>query len=258
MGAEAVSSFREFGFIVIRSAFSDSIVKGAKQELQRMLWSEDPDCESVYFEGSVTEKIAEAHTAMSNDKALTKGDMATAPKPAGGKHALALGTTNYKMPNLSPEVRGSLIRKFMGFTHRGHQALLSVAEHPPLLAAVEMLLGANACDQGGEQETARLFQDMAMIKPPFGGREKPFHQDHAYFNYSLDTPIVGCWIALGTATEQNGAMVVVPRGHKAGPIVHFKRRDFQICDSAACRMQRVAVTMAAGDVLLFHSQVPPV
>ena len=83
-----------------------------------------------------------------------------------------------------------------------------------------------------------------------------FAQDHAYFSYPLDTPIVGCWIALSPATAENGAMVVVPAGHKDGAIVHFKRRDFQICDTAANELAKAVVDMEAGDVLLFHSQLP--
>ena len=37
---------------------------------------------------------------------------------------------------------------------------------------------------------------MALVKPA-QGREKPWHQDHAYFNVALDTPIVGVWIPMG-------------------------------------------------------------
>ena len=41
-----------------------------------------------------------------------------------------------------------------------------------------------------------LFQDQALLKPRGIGREKPWHQDHAFFNLPLGTPIIGCWIAL--------------------------------------------------------------
>ena len=46
-----------------------------------------------------------------------------------------------------------------------------------LLRLVERLLRA---PEGG----VRMMQDMSMVKPP-GGREKPWHQDHAYFNYPV-------------------------------------------------------------------------
>ena len=56
---------------------------------------------------------------------------------------------------------------------------------------------------------------MALLKPP-RGREKPWHQDHAYFNLPLDTPIVGVWIALDEATPENGCMHVIPGSHREG------------------------------------------
>jgi hypothetical protein len=37
---------------------------------------------------------------------------------------------------------------------------------------------------------------MALLKPPGGGREKPWHQDKAYFNLTLDTPVVGTVLQL--------------------------------------------------------------
>lgn len=40
------------------------------------------------------------------------------------------------------------------------------------------------------------------------------HQDQAYFNVELRTPIVGCWIALDRATEANGCMRVLRGGHR--------------------------------------------
>ena len=80
---------------------------------------------------------------------------------------------------------------------------------------------------GGEPE---LFQDMALVKPA-QGREKPWHQDHAYFNVAMGTPIVGVWIPMGRVTPENGCMHMLRGGHKAGARPHFKRRDWQICDS---------------------------
>jgi hypothetical protein len=187
MGPDAVASFRQFGFIVIRNGFSKCVVEDAKQELQKMLLSGDPECESVYFEGAVLKKLSrEKHTALST--------AATHSTSQSSETKLALGTTKYEMPNLSADVRASLIRKFMGFTHTGHPALLAVAEHESLIAAVELLLSAGDEQRRAGKDAAagmtkmvssgsdvsggraHLFQDMAMIKPPLGGREKPFHQ----------------------------------------------------------------------------------
>ena len=75
-----------------------------------------------------------------------------------------------------------------------------------------------------------LFQEMALLKPP-KGREKPWHQDCAYFNYPLGTTIIGVWIALDHADANNGCLHILPGTHREGPVNHFKRRDWQICDT---------------------------
>ena len=98
--------------------------------------------------------------------------------------------------------------------------LKAMSEHPALLGVVSRLLGG---------AVPELFANQALLKPPLIGREKPWHQDHAFFNVPLGTPVVGVWIALDEALLENGCMHVIPAGHKE-PIVHFKRRDWQICD----------------------------
>lgn len=84
------------------------------------------------------------------------------------------------------------------------ERLRAIAEHRGLRAIVERMLGG----------PAQLIQDMALIKPPHGGREKPWHQDKAYFDYPVGTPVVGIWIALDAATVENGCMHVF-RAHIA-------------------------------------------
>ena len=51
-------------------------------------------------------------------------------------------------------------------------------------------------------------------------------------------------------------MHMLAGGHKAGARVHFKRRDWQICDTDVDPTGRVAVPMGAGDVLLFDGKLP--
>lgn len=79
----------------------------------------------------------------------------------------------------------------------------ALAEHPLLLDVITRLLG----------EEPKMFQNMGLIKPPHLGREKPWHQDKAYFEYPVALPVVGVWIALDEATVANGCMHVQPQGH---------------------------------------------
>ena len=143
--------------------------------------------------------------------------------------------------NLTNDQRRLGVRKLMNFVGFDDR-LLALAEYPPIIEIVEKILGA----------TAKLFQDMALLKPPLNGREKPWHQDCAYFNIPLNTPVVGVWIALDEATINNGALHVIPGSHTEGPVNHFKRRDWQICDSDVPLDRDVAVPLKPGGVLFWH------
>ena len=208
-------------------------VEAARQELYRLGTSPRPDCESVYFEGAVRQQLP-----------ALKGKSVAAPK--GRRFVdLALGHTDNHLPPLEPATRMRFVRKFMGFTREENPALKALAEDPALARVLGRILGGQP----------RLYQDMALIKPP-GGREKPWHQDRAYFNLTQTTRILGVWIALDEATPENGCMQVVEGGHRQGPRVHFMRRDWQICDSEVARLPRVAIPMGAGGCLLFDALLP--
>lgn len=151
-----------------------------------------------------------------------------------------------RLPHMSLNERQDVVRKLMDFA-RFEPRLKAISHHPKLLSAVTRLIG----DQPPE-----MFQDMALLKPPRLGREKPWHQDHAYFDYALGTPIVGVWIALDAATVENGCMQLLPGLHRDGPIIHFQRRDWQICDTQILGRQSVAAPLAPGGLLLFDGLLP--
>lgn len=147
-----------------------------------------------------------------------------------------------EVERLPLEERQDYVRKFMWFVDFDER-LRALAYHPQLMELLTTLLG----------EAPALFQDMALIKPPRIGREKPWHQDHAYFDLPLETPVVGVWIALDEATVENGCMVVYPGSHRMGPVVHFQRRDWQICDTYERTAGAIAVPLKPGGALFFHS-----
>ncbi|HZO89453.1 MAG TPA: phytanoyl-CoA dioxygenase family protein [Chthonomonadaceae bacterium] len=150
-----------------------------------------------------------------------------------------------QLPALTGEDRQNAIRKLMDFT-RFDDRLKAIAEHPQLVAVIARLIG----------EKPERFQDMALIKPPRLGREKPWHQDHAYFDLPLGTRIIGVWIALDEATLENGCMHVLAGGHRNGPLPHFQRRDWQICDSEMLGKRSVAVPLKPGGCLFFDGLLP--
>lgn len=136
--------------------------------------------------------------------------------------------------------RRDWVRKLIYFVD-SDERLAAVAYDPQLLRAVGELLG----------DEPELFADQALLKPPGLGREKPWHQDKAFFDVRPGAPVVGVWIALDRATPENGCMHLIPNSHLDGPVVHFNRRDLQICDTDVDRARIYSVPLQPGGALFF-------
>ncbi len=147
--------------------------------------------------------------------------------------------------SMALEQRHDAVRKLTAFTSY-EPRLQALAVHPDLTRVLTLVLG----------KQPQLFQDIALLKPPHIGREKPWHQDHAFFNVAAGTPVAGVWIALDAATVENGCMHLMPGEHRQGPIVHFQRRDFQICDTQMHARGCVAAELEPGSLLLFDGMMP--
>ena len=148
------------------------------------------------------------------------------------------------LSTLSREQRQDYVRKLNQYVEF-EPRLKALSSHPKLERVTSQLLGA----------LPELFANQALLKPPLIGREKPWHQDHAFFNVPMGTQVVGVWIALDEAVPENGCMHIIPRGHKE-PIVHFKRRDWQICDDNVDTDGILAVPLKPGGLLLFDGLLP--
>lgn len=133
------------------------------------------------------------------------------------------------------------VRKVFQFVNHD-ETLRRMAYHPRLLAIVEKLLG----------EKPMLVQDMALLKPPTGGGEKPWHQDMAYGALAFHKAVVGVWIALDEAGLDNGCMHVIPQSHREGATPHYAVRDWQLCDASVPVERDVAVPLQPGGALFFH------
>ena len=122
---------------------------------------------------------------------------------------------------LEGQERRNAIRKIFNFVDH-EPRLNAMATHSGLLGVLE-----------------QIVDDTPEIVPRYGTpqtpalwiRKKPWHQDCAYFNLPEGTTVVGVWVALDEATPENGCLHVIPGSHIEGPMIHFKRRDWQICDT---------------------------
>ena len=142
---------------------------------------------------------------------------------------------------LEGQERRDAIRKIFGFVDY-EPRLNAMAAHSGLLGVLEQIVG----------DTPELFQDMALVKPPRHGSEKPWHQDCAYFNLPEGTTVVGVWIALDAATPENGCLHIIPGSNTEGPMIHFKRRDWQICDTDVPVGRDTMVPLKPGGCLFWH------
>lgn len=180
------------------------------------------------------------------NSALNAIDDLIAGKNEQFNNVLMEGSAREEVDISNLQARRDGVRKIFDFV-QFDQRLNALCEHVGLLKVV--------CNMIGGRKPKR-YQDMALLKPPKIGREKPWHQDRAYFGVDLKDPIVGVWIALDEATLDNGCMHVIDGGHREGPRLHWKRRDWQICDSEMLGRRSVAVPLKPGGALFFDSLIP--
>jgi len=101
-----------------------------------------------------------------------------------------------------------------------------------------------------------LFQAMALVKPPFVGRAKPWHQDNAYFAVTPLDQVIGIWIALDDAEVENGCMHVIPGGHRLGSLRHHHDRDCEIMPGRFDPADAIPIPIPAGGALFFYGMLP--
>jgi phytanoyl-CoA hydroxylase len=151
----------------------------------------------------------------------------------------------FRIEDIAPLSREPYVRKYMDYVEDA-PALKAAAMHGRLQAILDRLMG----------EGRVLFQEMALVKPPRIGSDKPWHQDASYFRLTDPSLIVGVWIALDSATRTNGCMEVVAGSHRGGPKPHRHDNDLARCampeDTVATGEAR-ALEMEPGDALIFHA-----
>lgn len=144
----------------------------------------------------------------------------------------------------TPRERDLAIRKIHDFV-AVEERLRRIAYHQDIIGTIRRIFG----------EEPKLIQDMALLKPPHGGGEKPWHQDMAYGNLTYTKAAVGVWIALDEATADNGCMHLIPGSHQEGATPHYAVRDWQLCDTQVPVNRDVIVPLQPGGVLFFHGML---
>ncbi len=148
----------------------------------------------------------------------------------------------------TPEERVFATRKVYDFVGYA-PAMTAIANHSGILGVAEKLL----------EDKPRLVGNQGLLKPPFGGTEKTWHQDMAYGGlfFFKKKQILGVWIALDEAGLDNGCMHIIPKTHRDGGTPHYALRDWQICDSNVVVERDVAVPLKPGAILIFFRTASP-
>lgn len=137
------------------------------------------------------------------------------------------------------------MRKMWNLT-RHDPVFAAYARHPKIVGVVSDLLGPDI----------KLFADQMLLKPPFHGSAKPYHQDSPYWPIE-PMELVTCWMALDDATVENGCMRFLPGTQKLGPLEHHYLNGPHIVpegwEEMSKRPDEVAVELKAGSCCFHHS-----
>ena len=147
---------------------------------------------------------------------------------------------------LSRDAAELRVRKLMYFCSASESLDRLARSHPRIAGVVSSLIGSDPI----------LFQDMALVKPPYVGSEKPWHQDNAYFAVTPLEAVLGVWIALDAATASNGCMHVLVGEHLTGARRHHHDRDCEIIPDQIDTSRAVPVELPPGGAMFFAGMLP--
>ncbi|TWU24768.1 phytanoyl-CoA dioxygenase family protein [Bythopirellula polymerisocia] len=146
----------------------------------------------------------------------------------------------------------------------GGAVRLSLWNHPGegiygAFACCERLVGA--AEQILQDEPYHYHSKMIMKDARVGGAWT-WHQDYGYWyqNGVLTPNLVSAFIAVDSATRENGCLQVIKKSHKCGRIHHQLTGDQAGADAERVtailgRFEHEYIEMKPGDTLLFHSNL---
>lgn len=136
------------------------------------------------------------------------------------------------------------VRKMWNLT-RYDPVFQEYARHPKIVEVLCDLLGPDI----------KLYVDQMLMKPPFYGSAKPYHQDSAYFPIE-PAELVTCWLAMDDATVENGCMRYLPGTHR-GLVKHEHLEGPHVVplgwEEMSRRPEEVCVEIEAGGCIFHHS-----
>lgn len=148
-----------------------------------------------------------------------------------------------------PESEQATLARYLciHFPHKLSPLMLGALAHPRITGALVAAIGPNV----------KCMQSMLFIKAS-GKPGQAWHQDEFYIP-TRDRSLVGAWIALDDAAQENGCLWAIPGSHRRG--VLYPQRpatsgDYD-CQHESFRFphsedEAVPLEAAAGDIVVFH------
>lgn len=145
-------------------------------------------------------------------------------------------------------VGGRTARRLRDAYHRD-DSFRNWARAPQLVGALHQLLEEPVC-------ITLAHHNCVMTKHPHFGTATGWHRDIRYWSFQKPD-LISVWLALGDENEDNGGLLFIPGSHRL--TIHPEQMDEldflrpERPDNQALFAQGKQLTLAAGDVVLFHS-----
>jgi phytanoyl-CoA hydroxylase len=142
------------------------------------------------------------------------------------REIVVVARDHYKRENstvVSEDADDSEVLKSILCIHQPHfvsPIIEKYVRHPKICGILSQITGAHLPWWDG---SVKCMQSMYFVKPPeFQGQA--WHQDEIYIP-TRDRSLIGAWIAVDDATQENGCLWIVPGSHKTGYLYSQREHD---------------------------------
>ncbi len=166
---------------------------------------------------------------------------------------------HYPCDNIEPiseDVDDAEVLKTVLCIHQPHfvsPIIEKYVKHPKICGALSQITAAHLPGWDG---SVKCMQSMYFVKPPqFQGQA--WHQDEIYIP-TRDRSLIGAWIAVDDATQDNGCLWIIPGSHKTGYLYpqreHENPDEFDFAPESYGFDERVEVPVEvkAGTLVFFN------
>jgi len=144
------------------------------------------------------------------------------------------------------ETDADVLKKYVAihFPHKISKTIYKALFHPKIVAVLTSVVSPNV----------KCMQSMLFVKAP-GKKGQSWHQDEFYIP-TRDKSLVGAWIAIDDANEENGCLWIIPGrpGYMMPRVANDSAEyaDVDTIDVAKYKDQMIPVEVKSGAVVFFN------